>query len=128
MRKFRKRIDLLLHSIRLRLALWFVLILGLVLVSFSGIVYLSRIRELQAESVTRLAARLEEVEKFLGGEGTIITPTISVDNGQSFLRAEDILAVYGSDQLQQKLWGPTPSLPSFNFPMQSSNYENRRAI
>ena len=128
MQKFLKNIDLLLHSIRLRLALWFVLILGLVLISFSTLVYLSRVRELQAEAVTRLASRLEEVEKFLGGEGGLVAPSFSVDGGPSVLRAEDILAVYGPDQSTIRLWGPSPSLPSFNFPLQNSNYENRRAI
>jgi signal transduction histidine kinase len=123
MRNFLKRIDLLFHSIRLMLALWFVIILGLVLVSFSALVYLSRVRELQAESVTRLAGRLEEIERFLG-EGDI--PTLSIpDGGQSILRAEDILAIYGSDQVQQRLWGPLASMPPLNFPMQS---DNRRTI
>ncbi|MCX6059667.1 MAG: ATP-binding protein [Chloroflexi bacterium] len=121
------RFDSLFHSIRLRLALWFVFILGLVLISFSGLVYLSRIRELQAESVTRLAARLEEIEKFLG-EGDIPSFSSAPGSGQSFLRPEDILAIYGSDQIQQRLWGPLTSLPQLNFPNQISNSESRHVI
>ena len=128
MRKLLLKIDLLLHSIRLRLALWFVLILGLVLVSFSGLVYLSRVRELQAEAVTRLSSRLEEVEKFLGGEGGIAAPAPGMDGGQTLLRTGDILAVYGPDQISIRLWGPSPSLPVFNFPQGDPGPGNRRAI
>lgn len=129
MQKIFQRVNLIFHSIRLRLALWFVFILGLVLVTFSGLVYWSRIRELQAESVTRLAGRMEEIEKFIFlGEGDSQDFLAIPQSGQTFLRPDDVLAIYGPDQVQQYLWGPLTSLPKLDFPLENSNYENRHAM
>lgn len=134
MRKFLTRVDLLFHSIRLRLALWFVFILGLILIIFSSLVYVSQVRELRAESVTRLAGRWEEIEKFF-----VAAPfnPLEADNlnfganpgGDNILyRDEEILALYNADQILQRQWGPLSELPSFTFPAQGSNRENETPI
>lgn len=47
-------IKLLLHSIRFRLALWFVFILAILLTAFSGMLYYMQVQQLQAETLTRL--------------------------------------------------------------------------
>jgi heavy metal sensor kinase len=127
MRNFLTHIDLLFHSIRLRLALWFVFILGLVLVSFSGLVYLSRVRELQAEAVNRLGSRLEDIEKIFS---EVTNPGFEMNPGgdQAILREEDVVALFGSDLILQRLWGPFAELPPLNLPTQISSEENERAI
>ena len=43
-------LSLLFHSIRFRLALWFVLILALLLAVFSGLLFYMQIQELRAET------------------------------------------------------------------------------
>jgi len=40
-----------LHSIRFRITLWFVFILAIVLVAFSGFIYFNQARDLQGDSV-----------------------------------------------------------------------------
>jgi hypothetical protein len=55
MKNFLAKLTLLIHSIRLRLALWFVFILALILIIFSGLVYISLARAL------RVGAQVEPV-------------------------------------------------------------------
>jgi signal transduction histidine kinase len=127
MRNLLKRIDLLVHSIRLRLALWFVFILGLVLVSFSALVYISRVRELQAEAVNRLGTRLEEIEKIFND---VNNPGFDTNQGGklTLLRQEDVVALYDSGLILQRIWGPFAELPPINLPVHIANDENGRAF
>ena len=64
--KFFNRINLILHSIRFRLALWFVFILAILLIGFSGMLFYMQIQELQAETLIRLESKLENIEKVFG--------------------------------------------------------------
>jgi signal transduction histidine kinase len=97
------RIDLLIHSIRFRLVLWFVLILGAVLVLFSGLLFTARIRELRAETVNRLESRLEQLEGTFGVglPGTLnlqaLTRVVALGAADSPIHSEDILAIYNQD-------------------------------
>lgn len=110
------KLTLLTHSIRLRLALWFVFILALILVIFSGLVYLSLLRELRAEAVTRLTAGWEESEKNFRAaqpDGTLRPATLPEE---AFLfHEEEILALYSPQMILQKQWGDTTSAPPIQF-------------
>jgi signal transduction histidine kinase len=53
-----RRVDSFIHSIRFRLALWFVLILGIVLAAFSVFIYLRQVQDIRSIALTRLNTRL----------------------------------------------------------------------
>ena len=64
----RQRLALFFHSIRFRLVLWFVLILGVVLALFSGFVYWRQAQDIRSIALTRLniiVERLREGEHVL---------------------------------------------------------------
>ncbi len=101
-----QRLLLILHSIRFRLALWFVFILGMLLVGFSAMVYYMRIHELQAETMVRLQAKLETVEQaFRMGGGNVQIPFNTPDD-DSALQSQDVLALYAPDATLLQTWGP----------------------
>jgi signal transduction histidine kinase len=110
--KLFNRLKLIFHSIRFRLALWFVFILALLLIGFSSMVFYMQIHELQVETLVRLDLKLENVEKVLGTDAAnpIIVagqgfPIVVNDDGTS-LQKEDVLALYTPDGSQQNIWGP----------------------
>ncbi len=49
------------HSIRFRLVLWFVLILGMVMVAFSGFIYYRQVQDVRTAAMARLNYTLEHV-------------------------------------------------------------------
>ena len=110
--KFFARMNLIFHSIRFRLALWFVFILAILLIGFSGMLFYMQIQELRAETLIRLESKLENIEKALG-TNTVNTqtaeeqgfPVIINDDSTSFQK-EDVLALYKSDGSLQKMWDP----------------------
>jgi two-component system, OmpR family, sensor kinase len=53
-----RRVDLFIHSIRFRLTLWFVIILGVVLAVFSVFIYLRQAQDIRSTAITRLNTRL----------------------------------------------------------------------
>ena len=55
------RLRRLFRSIRFRLALWFAVILSLVLVVFSVIVYSRQARDIRLDSISRLTAKLRQI-------------------------------------------------------------------
>lgn len=101
-----QRLSLILQSIRLRLALWFVFILGILLIGFSSLLYYMQVRELRAEAVVRLASKLENIEQFseMGGDNSQIP--FSTHDGGTSLQSEDVLALYNADGSLLKIWGP----------------------
>jgi signal transduction histidine kinase len=110
--KFFNRVDLILHSIRFRLALWFVFILTVLLIVFSGLLFYIQIHELRAETLIRLESKLENIERAFGvdtanaqiaGEQFFLG---SNNEGDTLLHKEDVLALYKSDESLQKMWGP----------------------
>jgi heavy metal sensor kinase len=105
---------LILHSIRFRLALWFVFILGILLIGFSGMLFYMQRRELQAETLIRLESKLENVEKVFGRDtanpqeqGFSITTN---DSDDTSIQKEDVLALYNPDGSLQKMWGSTETI------------------
>jgi len=113
-----QRINLILHSIRFRLALWFVFILAILLVAFSGLLYYMQVRALRAETINRLESKLESLESVLGTE--MAHPQSAVEQGlpvngndeEVVLQNKDVLALYKPDGSLLKIWGPfTGTIP-----------------
>lgn len=60
--KFAKQsLEQLFHSIRFRLVLWFVLILGVVMVVFSGFIYWRQVQDIRSIAIARMNITLERV-------------------------------------------------------------------
>jgi len=118
--KFFNRVNLLLHSIRFRLALWFVFILAILLIAFSGMLFYMQIQELRAETLIRLESKLENIEKAFGTDLTNpqITegqgfPLFTNDDNTSF-QSNDVLAIYNADGSLLKMWGSIKELISLD--------------
>jgi two-component system OmpR family sensor kinase len=103
--RFRQRIDPFIHSIRFRLVLWFVLILGVVMVIFSAFIYYRQAQDIRAIAVERLNYTFERI---LGPtherEGTSDQPlqffpsisTTPIDTAAS-LQANQVVALQAAD-------------------------------
>ncbi|HLO29108.1 MAG TPA: ATP-binding protein [Anaerolineales bacterium] len=112
------RLNLILHSIRFRLALWFVFILAILLIGFSGLVYYMQIRELRAETMVRLESKLENLERAIGTD--LSHPQSAVEQGlpintnddEVSFQKNDALALYQPDGSLLKMWAPfTQTIP-----------------
>ncbi len=117
--KFFNRINPLLLSIRFRLTLWFVFILAIILIGFSGLLFYMQIQELQTETLIRLESKLENIEKNFGvdtanpqEQGFSINAN---DGDDTSFQKNDVLALYDPDGLPQKMWGPFTEAISLNF-------------
>ncbi|HSA99522.1 MAG TPA: ATP-binding protein [Anaerolineales bacterium] len=109
------RLRLIFNSIRFRLALWFVFILGILLAGFSGLVYYMQIRQLRAETLIRLEAKLEGIERaFRMDAANPQIPLISSDD-ETALQNSDVLALYKSDGSLLKMWGPFSETTRLDF-------------
>jgi two-component system OmpR family sensor kinase len=106
------KLNLLFHSIRLRIALWFVLILGLVLTAFSGLIYLSRTQEIQEEAINRLQFKVHGLERLFRSQPYDVfivndPPFISNQDDNTLLfNKTDILALFTSNSSVLHVWGP----------------------
>jgi len=105
--KFFNRINPLLLSIRFRLTLWFVFILAIILIGFSGLLFYMQIQELRAETLIHLESKLENVEKAFGTDPANSQgfPLSANDGDDTSIQRGDILAMYNSDGSPQKMWG-----------------------
>ncbi len=105
----RIKLSQLVHSIRFRLAMWFVFILALVLASFSALIYFTQMREMRNEVIGVLENKLEGVVGFLrtGGTGSLDSGTLPGDDtgGRNRLTANDILFLLQSDGTLIRTWG-----------------------
>src|SRR5512143_3256156 len=102
-----QRLNLILYSIRFRLALWFVFILGILLVGFSGLLYYMQIRELRAETIIRLESKLENIERAFGVDPANSQIPFNAGDDETAFQQEDVFALYGPDRSLLKMWGPT---------------------
>lgn len=125
--KFFSRINLVLHSIRFRLALWFVFILAILLTAFSGMLYYMQVSQLQAETLIRLETKLENIEKIFGMDtASLMTageqgfPTSANSDEETSLQDEDVLALYNIQGSLQKIWGAS----SEGFTLKPTRTEN----
>jgi len=93
------RLTLLFSSIRFRLALWFVFILGIVVVAFSAFIYIRQVQELRAAAIGRLeikARRLGGFLRFSSGNFFQETPLgfpVDPGSGISIFQEGDELAI-----------------------------------
>jgi signal transduction histidine kinase len=111
--KFFNRLNLILHSIRFRLALWFVFILAILLIGFSGMLFYMQIQELRAETLIRLESKLENIEKAFGADKSPQGFPNNSDDMTS-IQKEDVLALYKPDGSPQKIWGPFTEIINFD--------------
>ncbi len=107
--KFLHRTNSILHSIRFRLALWFVFILAILLIGFSGMLFYMQIQELQAETLIHLESKLENIEKVFGTDTANPQqqgfPLSTSDGDDTSFQKDDVLALYNPDGSLQKMWG-----------------------
>lgn len=99
MKTFFNALQGLVHSIRVRLALWFSLILAVVLTLFSVIVYLSQARDLRSEMVGRLEGRMEDMEHALRSSDSLAINTAD-------LTESDVLVLFNESGQVTFQWGP----------------------
>jgi len=107
-----KDINILVHSIRFRLALWFVAILAIILVIFSAFVYTRQKQDLQYQTVDRLELKIRQFQaldilsnpaNFYGGQLNL--PILPQDSAP-LLNENEVLALTDlQGQVLQKL-GP----------------------
>ncbi len=123
--------NLILHSIRFRLALWFVFILAILLTAFSGMLYYMQVRQLQAETLIRLESKIENIEKIFGMDAVNLMgaseqgfPTNANTDEENSLQKEDVLALYGVQGSLQKIWGAAAE--GFNLPPTRIGHEEER--
>ncbi len=104
-------LDQFVHSIRFRLAIWFVVILGIVVVSFSAFVYYRQKRDLESIAAGRLEYKAQRLRGMLRVSGQDIfnqAPSFPMDpsNGAPVLQEGDILAFATSDGVVRQELGP----------------------
>ena len=102
-----------LQSIRFRLTLWFVLILGLVLVAFSMIIYTTQARDLQADAVGHIQEKFLHVQSFFGSPAwqlSELSPD-SVPGNNAPLQKGDLLILLDPNGTLLQHWGETISAP-----------------
>jgi len=128
--KLFNNLNLILHSIRFRLALWFVFILAIILISFSGILFYTRTRELRDETLVRLEPKLESIERAFGADSVNAQsqneqgfPIIINDDNTAFQK-EDVLVLYQPDGSIKKIWGPFAEITGVD--LSSISKENAR--
>jgi heavy metal sensor kinase len=132
--KLFSRINVIFHSIRFRLALWFVFILAILLTAFSGMLYYMQVRQLQAETLIRLETKLENIEKIFGMDTVNLMTageqgfsTNANNDEETSVQDEDVLAIYSIQGSLQKIWGA--SSEGFTLtPVRTENEEEHEPI
>ncbi len=99
------RFQRFLHSVRFRLTLWFVVILGLVLLVFSVFIYTRQVRVVRAETAVRLSAQSAQLEEYFSqkgssqyeneseGEGLQVIPSDNLP----LIQEDELLAIFDSE-------------------------------
>lgn len=106
-----KRVGLFVRSIRFRLALWFVVILGVVVIAFSGFIYIRQRMALRAVAITRLELKARRLAGFLRFSSQYFQQTPlgfpnDPSSGIPLLQEGDVLAFIGPDGQVIQNWGP----------------------
>ncbi len=90
--------SLFLHSIRFRLTLWFVAILGLVVAAFGGFIYSTQAHELHLAALERLALQARQLVTFyrlaglqFSADGQLLVPQL--ENNTPLLQTDEILVI-----------------------------------
>jgi signal transduction histidine kinase len=114
-RRFFSKISIVVHTIRFRLALWFTVILAIVLVSFSAFIYIRQSQELHAESISHLQNQVRQLEDYFrystrdAFEHNPIQFPSDPNNGEPLLQQGDVLAITGTNGAVIQNWGPITS-------------------
>lgn len=112
MRSFLKRVRQLFQSIRFRLALWFVAILGVVIVLFSIFVYTRQRSDLGEAAAGRLEQKAQLLASFLRYSSrdyfarTPLRLPSNPGSDEALLQPEDVLAFMDKDGTLIQGWGP----------------------
>jgi signal transduction histidine kinase len=110
-----RRLRFFTRSIRFRLALWFVVILGVVITVFSVFVYLRQQQNLRSEAADRLevkAQRLGGFLRFASRDNFQRFPerfSAIPDNAEPLLQTGDVLAITSADGTMLQFQGPLNS-------------------
>jgi heavy metal sensor kinase len=102
-----------LRSIRFRLTLWFVLILGLVLTAFSAIIYTTQARDLQSDAVGHMQEKFLRIQSFFRSPAwqlSELSPD-SVPGNDAPLQTGDLLILLDPNGTILQRWGETISAP-----------------
>jgi heavy metal sensor kinase len=130
--KIFNRINLIFHSIRFRLALWFVFILAILLIGFSGMLFYMQIQELQAETLIHLESKLENIEKVFGTDKANPQqqgfPLSAKDGDDTSFQKDDVLVLYNPDGSLQKMWGAFTDPIGLDLSSVSKGNEHKPAI
>ncbi len=108
-----ERLDLLVHSIRFRLVLWFTAILAVVLLVFSIFVYWSQARDLRIDAYGRMQHRMAEIAGVLPqgfvDMGIQANGMSAISLPASFLQSNEVLVIIGPSGKLVGNWGPVPA-------------------
>ncbi len=102
-----------LRSIRFRLTLWFVLILGLVLLAFSVIIYTTQARDLQSDAVAHMQEKFFRIQSFFRSPAwqfSQLSPD-SVPGNDAPLQKGDLLILLDPNGSILQHWGEPLSTP-----------------
>lgn len=108
-----ERVTLLFNSIRFRLALWFVFILGVVVVLFSVFVYTRQVRDLKEAAVSRLEYKTDRLAASLRYtiwdyfDRTPLGLPTDPSSGETLFQDGDILALITTGGRVVRSWGPS---------------------
>jgi heavy metal sensor kinase len=100
-----------LHSIRFRITLWFVFILTVVLIAFSGFIYFNQARDLRGDSVGNIQEKFAHLlGYFRSAEWQNSTLGLSdIPNSTPPLQQGDMLAIVDTNGQIVQTWGIKPS-------------------
>lgn len=93
-----RRAWLFVHSLRFRLTLWFVLILGIVVAIFGAFIYSTQAQQIHAVALEQLAIKTRQLVTFyrlsglrFSSDGKLLVPTLA--NDSPFLQQDEILVL-----------------------------------
>jgi signal transduction histidine kinase len=97
------------QSIRFRLTLWFVLILALVLATFSGFIYLTQTRDLRYDAVARMQGKFLQIQNYFRSAEWQLSDlsSNSVPGGGVPLQSGDLLYIVDANGSTLAHWGET---------------------
>ena len=105
----------LFSSIRFRLTLWFVIILGIVLGIFSLFIYASQSRDLRVDAAQSMQVKLSRLQAYFRSDAwqnSNLSPAdVPGENGQALLQAGDFIFLATPDGQVLENWGAKPQDP-----------------
>jgi two-component system OmpR family sensor kinase len=106
-RSFRNWLGTFLHSIRFRLTMWFVLILGIVLAVFSVFIYFTQARDLQFDAAGAMQEKFAHLQAYFRSaawQNSDLSPS-DVPQGEAPLQQNDLLILTDATGEVLQNWG-----------------------